>query len=132
MGTRSNTVIYDENVNQIVNMYRQHDGYLTGHGLELLKFLEPITMVNGYSLDTKGQANGAGCLAAQMIAHFKTGVGDFYIMPHVVKMDYDNDFTYTVTVRSDDSIHVMVHEFGDHLFDGTVPEFKKFIEGYTE
>ena len=132
MGTRSNTVIYDETVNQIVNMYRQHDGYLTGHGLELLKFLEPITMVNGYSLDTKGQANGAGCLAAQMIAHFKTGVGDFYIMPHVVNMDYDNDFTYTVTVRGDDSIHVMVHEFGDHLFDGTVAEYKKFIEGYTE
>lgn len=135
MGTRSNTVIYDENVNQIVNMYRQHDGYLTGHGLELLKFLEPITYADMgfiYS-DELYSCNkyGAGCLAAQMIAHFKTGVGDFYIMPHVVNMDYDNDFTYTVTVRSDDSIHVMVHEFGDHLFDGTVAEYKKFIEGYT-
>jgi hypothetical protein len=131
MGTRSNTVIYDENVNQIVNMARQHDGYLTGHGLELLKFLEPIEIVNGFTMGKTNLANGAGCLAAQMIAYFKVGVGDFYIMPHVVNMDYDNDFTYTVTVRSDDSIHVMVHEFGDHLFDGTVAEYKKFIEGYT-
>ena len=127
MGTRSNTVIYDENIQQIVNMYRQHDGYLTGHGLELLKFLEPISMVNGFTMGKANQANGAGCLAAQMIAHFKTGVGDFYIMPHRVEMDYDNDFTYTITVRGDDSIHVMVHEYGDHIFDGSVAEFKQFV-----
>ena len=43
MGTRSNTIIYDDDV-QILNLYRQHDGYLSGHGIELLEFLEPLKM----------------------------------------------------------------------------------------
>jgi len=129
MGTRSNTVVYDADVNQIVNMYRQHDGYLTGHGLELLKFLEPIEIVNGFTMGKNNLANGAGCLAAQLIAHFKEDVGGIYIQPHRTEMDWSIDFIYTVTVRSDDSIHVMVHEYGDHLFDGSVSEYKKFIGG---
>jgi len=130
MGTRSNTVIYDENVNQIVNMARQHDGYLTGHGLELLKFLEPIEIVNGFTMGKTNLANGAGCLAAQMIAHFKKGVGGFYIEPPIVGGEFENDFTYAVEVK-DDVIRVVVYEWDKNIFSGTVPQFKKFIEGLS-
>lgn len=50
MGTRSLTFVYDEDGEKIVNMYRQMDGYPSGHGLELAEFLEPITMVNGIGM----------------------------------------------------------------------------------
>ena len=128
MGTRSNTVVYDGDV-QILNMYRQMDGYPEGHGAELLAFLEPIEIVNGFTNSQIKQANGAGCLAAQMVAHFKTGVGGFYIQPPMVDGEFENYFTYAIVVEGD-VIKVVVYEWDDSIFSGTVPEFKKFIEGY--
>ena len=77
MGTRSVTTIYEED-KPLLAFYRQMDGYPSGHGQELVDFLEGIEMVNG--IMTQGpppelqQANGAGCLAAQILTHFKTGV----------------------------------------------------------
>jgi hypothetical protein len=38
MGTRSLTFVYEEN-KPVVNMYRQYDGYIEGHGRELAEFL---------------------------------------------------------------------------------------------
>ena len=38
MGTRSLTFVY-EGEKPIVNMYRQFDGYPSGHGAELAEFL---------------------------------------------------------------------------------------------
>ena len=32
MGTRSLTFVYDEYGEKIINMYRQYDGYPSGHG----------------------------------------------------------------------------------------------------
>jgi len=129
MGTRSNTIIYDDDV-QILNLYRQHDGYLSGHGIELLEFLEPMTIVNGFSIGEPNQANGAGCLAAQMIAHFKVGVGGFYIMPPTF-MTYENDYTYTIKVGRQlggGNISITVHAYGlDQIFEGSIESFKEFI-----
>ena len=127
MGTRSNTVIYDGDV-QILNMYRQHDGYLIGHGAELLAFLEPMTIVNGFTMGATNIANGAGCLAAQMVAHFKVRVGGIYIQPPIVGGEFDNDYTYAVVVK-DDVILLSVFDFEENIFSGTIPEFKQFIEG---
>ena len=126
MGTRSNTIIYDDDV-QILNLYRQHDGYLSGHGIELLEFLEPMTIVNGFSIGEPNQANGAGCLAAQMVAHFKGGVGGFYIMPPTF-MTYENDYTYTIKVSESGVIGIAVHAYGlDQIFEGSIESFKEFI-----
>ena len=60
MGTRSLTFVYDEQGNKIINLYRQFDGYPTGHGQELAEFLNNQKMYNG-----------AGDLAALLVAHFK-------------------------------------------------------------
>ena len=125
MGTRSNTVIYDDDV-QILNMYRQHDGYLIGHGAELLAFLEPMTIVNGFTMGATNIANGAGCLAAQMVAHFKVRVGGIYIQSRMGELE--NDYTYDVVVK-DDVILLTVFDFEEIIFSGTIPEFKQFIEG---
>ena len=80
MGTRSLTFVY-EGKQPIINMYRQFDGYPSGHGQELAEFLNSFDeVVNGIPVgDNRKLANGMGCLAAQMIANFKNSVGGFYI-----------------------------------------------------
>jgi hypothetical protein len=134
MGTRSNTVVYDEYFNdgssvQILNLYRQHDGYTDGHGAELLAFLEPMTIVNGITTGLANIANGSGCLAAQLVAHFKKRVGDFYIMAPLGE-ENENDYTYKIYVSGGpEYITMEVWEYDDLIFSGNVSEFKKFIEG---
>ena len=68
MGTRSLTFVYDEQGNKIINLYRQYDGYPTGHGQELAEFLNNQKMYNG-----------AGDLAALLVAHFKKEPMNFYL-----------------------------------------------------
>ena len=71
MGTRSLTFVYDGK-EPMINMYRQYDGYPSGHGSNLAEFLNSFdAIVNGISVgDNRKIANGMGCLAAQLIAHF--------------------------------------------------------------
>ena len=129
MGTRSNTIIYDGDV-QILNLYRQHDGYLSGHGIDLLEFLEPMTIVNGFTMGLTNIANGAGCLAAQMVAHFKVGVGGFYINSPMVEGLYENDYTYTIKVGRQlggGNISITVHAYEDQIFEGSIQSFKEFV-----
>jgi len=45
-----------------------------------------------------------------------------------VGVEFENNFTYAVVVKGD-VIKVVVYEWDDSIFSGTVPEFKKFIEG---
>lgn len=119
MGTRCLTFVYDDNFYPIVNMYRQFDGYPAGHGRELAEFLSSFdAIVNGYQIGDKRKiANGIGCLAAQMIAHFKVGVGGIYLHP-TTNDDLGQEYEYhvygdSVKVVSDNRI----------LFSGFWPEF---------
>ena len=76
MGTRSTTTIHEDG-KPLMTFYRQMDGYPSGHGQQIVDFLKTIKLVNGIPVGTKEpmqMANGAGCLAAQMIVHFKTNV----------------------------------------------------------
>lgn len=80
MGTRSLTVMQDEHGDEIAVLYRQFDGYPSGHGAELAEFLSGFSVVNGFGMNPpEKQANGGSCLAAQIVAHFKEGVGQFYL-----------------------------------------------------
>lgn len=81
MGTRCLTKVYehpDDEV-EILCLYRQFDGYPDGHGKELAKLLSGMTVVNGIGNQAPPIANGMGCLAAQIVAHFKDGPGNFYV-----------------------------------------------------
>ena len=136
MGTRSNTVVYYEWINgnnqreevQVLNLYRQMDGYIEGHGVDLLKFLEPMTIVNGFTEGLTNIANGSGCLAAQLVAHFKNGVGGFYIQTPMGD-ENENDYTYKIYVSGGPVyISMEVWHWDDLIFSGNVPEFKKFVE----
>ncbi|NJO02787.1 MAG: hypothetical protein HC880_14895 [Bacteroidia bacterium] len=76
------------------------DGYPSGHGKELAEFLKPITIVNGFSGGMKEgtHANGAGCLAAQLIKHFKKDIGGIYIEQPNCK-DAGQEYEYHITVN---------------------------------
>jgi len=98
MGTRSITHIIDtDNPTPLLTFYRQMDGYLEGHGQDLAEILAGGKVVNGYSLSDEKQFNGPGCLAAQVIAGLKHGVGNIYIEPPG-SHDMGEEFTYLVRV----------------------------------
>lgn len=82
MGTRATVSIRNEDTH-LVSFYFQLDGYPSGVGMDLHDFLSGITLINGIcgnaALGT--HANGIGCLAAQMIKHFKENIGGVYIIP---------------------------------------------------
>jgi hypothetical protein len=109
-------------------MYRQFDGYPSGHGKELAEFLKPMEIVNGLRPGAAENkiANGAGCLAAQMVAHFKDEPGGIYLQS-VTNRDYDSiDYIYHVYVDME-NLSVTV-EIQDYLKPTTVAEFKKYCE----
>lgn len=130
MGTRSLTFVREQNGRKestYVCMYRQYDGYPSGHGLELAEFLKGKRLVNGFgSSDTKQTAfNGAGCLSASMVAHFKTDIGGFYLYP-TSTTDACQDYTYNIICNNKD-ITVKVQDGANkELFKGSVEEFEKF------
>lgn len=97
MGTRSLTRVLDESGNTILTMYRQMDGYLEGHGAELISFLDGITLINGICLGSSSAktANGMECLAAQLVAHFKLSVGSIYLKSQDAD---DEEYNYLIDV----------------------------------
>ena len=120
MGTRSLTTFIEtyqdengkEHKEKIVTMYRQYDGYPTGHGMELAEFLASGKLVNGFGLDTRTlQFNGMGCLSAQVVAHFKEGVGGFYLYRGGTT-NCGEEYRYEVIGNSRDGITLVVKEVG--------------------
>jgi hypothetical protein len=130
MGTRSLTYVYDGDT-PIVCMYRQFDGYPTGHGAELAEFLSEGKIVNGLGSDNGKVFNGMGCLAAQMIAHFKQTPGGFYI--HAIDLDQDSwqDYEYHLY---DNKVKITTAMQENIIFEGTWVEFDDYcsVERYEE
>ena len=127
MGTRSLTFVYDGK-EPMLNMYRQFDGYPSGHGSELAEFLNSFdAIVNGIPVGDKCKmANGMGCLAAQMIANFKTDVGGFYIYP-VTAEDCGQDYEYHVFEN-----RLIVKNPTEVIFEGDWKKFKEYCDGDDE
>lgn len=94
MGTRSLTVIEDHG-KELMVMYSQYDGYPAGHGQALRDRFGRHLIVNGLSGDMDIVANGMGCLAAQVVAHFKEGPGGIYIYPAGTR-DAGEEYIYTL------------------------------------
>ena len=131
MGTRSTTRVVCDNIT-LVNMYRQFDGYISGHGAELAAFINTQRMTKGFPCcesagEGKVWSNGAGCLAAQLVAHFKKEPGGIYIAEPSCWEAYN----YTVAVGEyTNAIRVKVHVGGGPnttIFDGTLEEFTAYV-----
>jgi len=126
MGTRSLTTFIDDHTKEeIVVMYRQYDGYPEGHGRDLVNFLNGMTVVNGIPGGKRISqlANGVSCLAAQIVSHFKKGVGDFYLHAGNTR-DYGEEFVYTYG-----QLHGLCEFFAYRITrvlpDGTVTELSE-------
>jgi len=139
MGTRSITRVFDDNARTrpVLSLYRQMDGYPSGHGAELKEFLDGFEIINGIPMDVYGKsigelkvANGMSCLAAQVVAHFKTEIGQFYVTDHEDSQEYvyeiypSND-EYKSS-RSDYPGHLCIRvrsEYRGVLYEGEVSGF---------
>jgi len=132
MGTRSLTYVYENYKNEqgnkveepIIALYRQYDGYPTGHGAELADYLNGMYVVNGLGLDQKDQkvANGMGCLAAQLVANFKTEAGQFYLHAPVLNRDDWQEYEYHI--QQD---RIFVYSYDKEIFSGTWQEYFAWI-----
>ena len=155
MGNRSLTFVYDSYkakngrtvYRPIINLYRQYDGYPSGHGQELYDFISQFKLVNGLTLgDTRRIANGMGCLAAQMVSHFKGNeAGQFYLYPADAK-DCGQDYEYHIYKNADNDVCIRVMDRGcnmfgltmsdkcETLFEGPIvtPRFEKFCKDKEE
>ena len=131
MGTRSLTIVRDEQGNEIVNMYRQFDGYPNGHGSELLERFASTRLTCGFSPDDMNNtavANGMECLAAQVVGHFKPQMtpGGIYLYPAGVR-DCGEEYIYELySSKEPRTLNLKITStFGDGivLYDGTLSEF---------
>jgi hypothetical protein len=124
MGTRSLTFVYDD-TRRVVCMYRQFDGYPSGHGRELATFLAGFdAVVNGLRVgETRKVANGMGCLAAQMVANFKVSSGGFYLYPTDTS-DVGEEYEYHVYA---DKV-VVKDGLGETLFSESWEDFTEYCK----
>ena len=114
-----------------VTMYRHYDGDPAWHGLELAHYLKDFKIINGLGgLPKMGiHANGTGCLAAQLVAHFKTNVGDIYLRPHEGGGG-DEDYIYTVFPKEGKPVYIAIYKVytKECIFVGTP---QQLIDKYT-
>ena len=125
MGTRSLTIFNDKyswKDEEIVVFYRQYDGYPEGHGTDLLTFI-----------DNMESRNGMGCLAAQVISHFKEETGKFYLYSAGTR-DIGEEFIYTLYYENDElKIKVQdTYDKGHDLFDGNMTQYNEWINNLEE
>lgn len=93
MGTRSTVKFYAEHNQEtpVLSVYQQFDGYISGVGHDLAKFLNTKKIINGIRGETMegGYANGMGCLAAQYVKDQKEKIGGFYLTTPDDSQEYD-------------------------------------------
>lgn len=135
MGTRSLTIVQDEQGEEQVVMYRQYDGYPSGHGKELRDFVKDFTVVSGFNSEMPSPlANGAGCLAAQVVAHFKDGVGNVYLYPSGAR-DCGEEWIYHVIAIPNKPVKLIVIDVwkdNKTFFSGLAKDFDATDPDYDE
>jgi hypothetical protein len=113
MGTRSTYRVIEKGVfegknwkNMFVLLYLQYDGYPEGHPVDTARWLASGTVVNGLGMDKPEVVfNGAGCLAAQLVARHKTDEatgkitpGGAYIYPMKHRGKCGEDYVYDIVI----------------------------------
>lgn len=120
MGTRSTYRVIeqykDDKTGKVKNqniclMYLQYDGYPSGHPSETAEWLASGRVVNGISSnETQLVFNGAGCLAAQLVAKYKNGPGGCYLHPINHRGKCWEDYVYDIIVKEDNTIEFVCYE----------------------
>jgi hypothetical protein len=140
MGTRSTYRVIEQykteagsiENNNLVLIYRQYDGYPTGHPLETAEWLSTAKVVNGLGMnETQLVFNGAGCLAAQLIAKLKDGPGGTYIHNLESRGESWEDYLYDIIVKEDRTIEYVCYDNNEdktEIFRGTPAQFVEKYE----
>jgi hypothetical protein len=138
MGTRSITRVEVEG-ETLIAVYRQFEGYISGHGKDLADFLENRRIVNGYNPDTEKEVfNGPGCLAANLVSFLKREefgkAGNIYIHPIDAE---DEEYSYNINIKKrnvgrwaieyEAMPYVTVRAYGKELFSGTSEEYLNYV-----
>ena len=131
MSTRSLTKV-NENGKPLVTMYRHCDGYPSGIGAELFEFLDGKVVINGIPMDPPEKAaNGAGDLAAQLVASFKEGngspLGGVYLLP-INAGDHGQEYEYIIDVDDLSIAVTVISTYGGQMFKGSVREFGAWLD----
>ena len=118
MGTACITTIREGGVD-LARIYRQSDGYPTGHGKELKEILGSMKIVNGFQseMEMGEYANGLGCMAAQLVARLKKRIGGIYLEPS------DEYWSYLLEADIGGQIILTVYADGKPVFGGPIGEF---------
>ena len=129
MGTRALTIVKDEN-HEYLHLMRQSDGYIDCHGKALAKFLDGKVWTDGFrSEDRAGLFNGVDCLSAQIVAHFKTSPGRFYLGSKESTAEWGSpDYAYRVYLDGEKAIEIEVERYGDIVFKGSPSDLLTFEE----
>ena len=142
MGTRSSYRVIEKVKTvetPLLSLYIQYDGYPDGHPLDVAHWLSGGKVVNGIPFMEKEEIlfNGAGCLAAQLVAKLKNGPGGAYIEPLKARGNSGEEYLYDIVVDfSKQDIKFIAYENYDEpkkFFEGTPQEFyEKFKDGVNE
>lgn len=153
MGTRSTYRVIEKGVyegkpwkNEFVLLYLHNDGYPSGHPSDTAEWLSKGTVVNSLGMDKPEFVfNGAGCLAAQLVARHKTDsdgnpmAGGAYLCPLKHRGRCGENYTYDIVVNSETKeITFIAYNvsggYGDKrarlkkIFEGTPAGFVTWVE----
>jgi hypothetical protein len=134
MGTRASYKFIEKSskedyYNEVCNVYFQYDGYPDGHPLDACEWMDKGRVVNGYNTTDDLIFNGVGCLAAQFIDKFKTGVGNVYLHPLKSWGECGEDYLYEVIVIDYKTIEFVGYRIGydtngfEEFFRGSPKQF---------
>ena len=143
MGTRSSYRVIERAKTvetPLLSLYIQYDGYPDGHPLDVAHWLSGGKVVNGIPIIEKEELlfNGAGCLAAQLVAKLKSGAGGVYVQPLKARGNSWEEYLYDIVVDFDkhDVKFIGYENYDDEpkkFFEGTPLEFyEKFKDGVDE
>jgi hypothetical protein len=131
-----------DEMEEIVVLYSQYDGYLQGLGKDIAEFLYGGTLVNGYGFGVKEkQFNGMGDLSQRLAASFGTEVGTYYLCKAGTR-DCGEEFRYYIYPDADEKTIRIRVEGGEMtafgmagsqkawrtIFDGSLEEFCNMLE----
>ena len=127
MGTRSITSFINEEGSEICTLYRQFDGYPSGHGQDLFDALRNAKLVNGLRMSGH-EVNGMSDLAVQVISYLKVSNssdplegGGLYLHPPGTN-GLGESYTYVI-YSSDGDIYLDVFQEYNNIYRGKIKDF---------
>jgi hypothetical protein len=116
---------FEKDAKPLINLYRQYDGYVEGHGAKLADFLNGMYVVNGLGLDNENKkiSQWHGLFSRlKLILTLKMVLVSFTYTHQRVGMDCWQEYEYHIY-----SDKVIIKAYEDNIFEGTWQEFIDYV-----